>query len=103
MQAARIAAMQADKARRAFALQHARRRTVVGTTATRSVISSSSSPRVVLERDISDAAWQFLGLISSAAAGQIAYHDGTEWVLLDIGAEGQRLQVVSGEPKWVTP
>lgn len=80
-----------------------RLRTVVGKTSATSVASTTTdAPRVVLERDISPVAWQFLQMLSTAAAGDMAYFDGSEWMLIAAasGADGDALKLSSGEPKW---
>jgi hypothetical protein len=57
----------------------------------------------VLERDISPVAWQFLELLSMASAGDMAFFDGSQWVLVaaSSGSDGDSLKLASGEPKWL--
>lgn len=41
--------------------------------------------------------------ISSQATGSLMYYNGTDWVNLGIGSNGQILKVVSGVPTWSNP
>lgn len=41
--------------------------------------------------------------ITSQAVGDLAYFDGTDWVRLAAGTEGQVLTMASGAPSWATP
>lgn len=43
--------------------------------------------------------------LASEATGDIMYFDGTDWVVLAIGAASQELRVNAGAtaPEWVTP
>jgi len=51
-----------------------------------------------LQSDIED---YFLGFSGMVSKGDILYHDGTDWVLLNIGSSGQALKVSSsGIPEW---
>jgi hypothetical protein len=40
--------------------------------------------------------------LEDQVAGDIAYYDGSEWVRLPKGTDGQVLKLDSGLPKWVT-
>jgi hypothetical protein len=41
--------------------------------------------------------------ITDQDTGDIAYFDGTDWVRLAAGSEGDVLTIVEGVPAWVTP
>ena len=41
--------------------------------------------------------------ITSQATGDLAYYDGTNWLRLPKGTDGDILTMVSGVPAWVTP
>jgi hypothetical protein len=41
--------------------------------------------------------------ITSQAAGSMCYYDGTNWVVLLPGSEGDVLTMSSGVPAWVAP
>lgn len=41
--------------------------------------------------------------ITSQATGDLAYYNGTAWVRLPKGTDGDILTMVSGVPAWVTP
>lgn len=41
--------------------------------------------------------------LASQAAGDIMYYNGTDWVRLAKGTDGDVLTLVSGVPAWVTP
>jgi len=47
--------------------------------------------------DLSD--WE----ITSQATGDLIYFDGTDWVRLAKGSDGDVLTMVAGLPAWVTP
>ncbi|MFT7002526.1 MAG: hypothetical protein ACJAVW_003569 [Spirosomataceae bacterium] len=48
------------------------------------------------------AAWIKSGVAPGTAQGQMRYWDGTAWLVIAPGTEGQVLTFVSGEPTWKT-
>jgi hypothetical protein len=53
---------------------------------------------IKLNNLVDKADWGIVGQV----AGDIAYYDGSEWVRLPKGTDGQVLKLDSGLPKWVT-
>lgn len=41
--------------------------------------------------------------LPEGSAGDILYHDGSDWVVLAAGEEGAVLTITSGVPAWVVP
>ena len=49
------------------------------------------------------AAWIKSGVAPGTAQGQMRYWDGTAWLVIAPGTEGQVLTSINGVPTWVTP
>jgi len=48
-------------------------------------------------------AWIKSGVAPGTAQGQMRYWDGTAWLVIAPGTEGQVLTSINGVPTWVTP
>ena len=104
MRAAQIAARAGlANARGAVSRRYAeRRRSIVGNTyATTPTVTSSVAPRVVLESDISAAAWALLIAANTTTEGTMLVVVAGEWRRLNPGSDGQVMTMVDVLPVWV--